>query len=70
MSEYPWPEILPCPFCNGKAVRRELRWEYFVECLTCYATSRHFYHHGATYGDAIKMWNTRYKPVPSKEAIE
>lgn len=62
-------ELLPCPFCGGKAVLIE-KWEkvfgFFVECSEC-VTSNYY---STSKEEAVKAWNKRVYPDDVQEAID
>ena len=54
-------DLLPCPFCGGRAYVWRSNHATFVECIH-YDTARHRvqFCHGKEQV-AFKLWNTRYK---------
>lgn len=53
------PDLLPCPFCSGKAVLNINPWGIYVECVNkkCGAVGPNVLEMTSTY--AIKLWNNR-----------
>lgn len=50
-----YPELKPCPFCNGKAKVEESKFGFnHISCESCGAMITAFY-----MGDLIKAWNRR-----------
>lgn len=54
------PEILPCPFCGGKARPVAGIPHAALYCRECGATVR-----GNGWKEAIATWNRRYRPSPT-----
>ena len=60
-------ELLPCPFCGGRAyigqTKKSLYLQYTVSCgnsrCIAHGLSNPFVTHYLTENDAIKAWNTR-----------
>ena len=65
------PELLPCPFCGGAAVREARLDCSIVRCINrhngCSVNMRT--HKCATLSEAIAAWNTR-APSPAPEITE
>lgn len=62
-------DLLPCPFCGGKAELHEdpfEEWTSYVQCGSCYLrTAEHF-----NSESAAKYWNTRPSPwIPCAERM-
>jgi len=59
------PDLLPCPFCGGKAVAFSYITEGAVRCGGCHAaiTRGHIHTSETGYDEAIAAWNTRATTV-------
>lgn len=61
-------ELLPCPFCGGKAFLNK-EWEetfgFFGECSECESST----YYSLSREEAVKAWNRRVYPDDVQEAI-
>jgi hypothetical protein len=58
------PNLLPCPFCGGKAKRHSAHYaedyvEAWIECAGCHAQSSHNEDNYADFATAEYDWNKR-----------
>ena len=58
----PPPELLPCPFCGGKAWADQILGDWIVKCLDCYSCTGRY--RETDRFRAISAWNRR---APAKE---
>ena len=59
-------KLLPCPFCNGKAILEESKFGFnHISCESCGARITAFYK-----GDLINAWNKRVDVANTNESCE
>ena len=65
------PELLPCPFCGGKAELLEDVLDAHVYCTECYARTTDTEKFVKDWKrEVIRIWNTRVYPKDVQEAVE
>lgn len=63
-------DLLPCPFCGGKAHVWRTSYQTYVECENFHADTHRVMFASITDSDAFRLWNQRVDTVAIKEEFD